>query len=201
MNERPDNATAPVGPELIGQLIDQHAAALELYAGQWCDCPEDVVQDALIELARRREAPGRVLGWLYRAVRHRAMNAGRSTRRRGRREAEAVRQRDARFVPTRADAVDAETVKAALEQLPPEQREVVVAHVWGGLTFEEIGRVVGTSDSTAHRRYLIAMAPHLKRLVFLLSSSWQLAAGADKQGLSMPPTPRERTFSTCPKVS
>ncbi len=30
-------------PDLLGNLLDQHAAALELYARQWCDTPEDVV--------------------------------------------------------------------------------------------------------------------------------------------------------------
>lgn len=44
-----------------------------------------------------------------------------------------------------------------LETLAPEQREVVVAYLWGGLTFAEIGRLMGISDSSAHRRYLEAL--------------------------------------------
>ena len=35
-----------MGPELLAQLVSQHATALVLYAGQWCDAPEDVVQEA-----------------------------------------------------------------------------------------------------------------------------------------------------------
>jgi hypothetical protein len=35
-------------PDLLGNLLDQHAAALELFARQWCDVPEDVVQDAFL---------------------------------------------------------------------------------------------------------------------------------------------------------
>ena len=33
-----------MGPELLGRLFDDHAAALVLYARQWCATPEDVVQ-------------------------------------------------------------------------------------------------------------------------------------------------------------
>ena len=42
---------------------------------------------------------------------------------------------------------------AALERLPGEQREVIVARLWGGLSFEEIAEVAGCSASTAFRRY------------------------------------------------
>ncbi len=164
MSEAGDNATGPVGPKLLGRLIDRHAAALELYAGQWCDSPDDVVQDALVELAGRKQSPEHVVAWLYTAVRHRAINAQRSSNRRKRHESEAANRRAVPFVPLTADALDTEAVAAALEELPGEQREVVVAHLWGGLTFKEVGRAMGTSDSTAHRRYQAALAAIRKRL-------------------------------------
>ena len=44
-------------------------------------------------------------------------------------------------------------LRAALEALPPEQREVIVAHLWGGLTFEQVGVLAGCSTSMAYRRY------------------------------------------------
>ncbi len=164
MDQSADKSGGPVGPELLGRLIDRHAAALELYAGQWCECAEDVVQDALVELARRKEAPDQPLAWLYEAVRHRAINAQRSTSRRKRREREAARRRPDSFVALGPDAVETEAVTAALEGLPGEQREVVVAHLWGGLTFQQIARVMGTSDSTAHRRYQTALSAIRKTL-------------------------------------
>jgi RNA polymerase sigma-70 factor (ECF subfamily) len=49
-------------------------------------------------------------------------------------------------------------VTAKLGELPPEQREVIVAHVWGGLSFSEIGELVGTSSSSAHRLYQEGLA-------------------------------------------
>ena len=47
-----DKPMGPPGPELIGRLLDRHGAALELYARQLCQCPDDCVQEALVELAR-----------------------------------------------------------------------------------------------------------------------------------------------------
>jgi RNA polymerase sigma-70 factor (ECF subfamily) len=41
----------------------------------------------------------------------------------------------------------------ALQGLPIEQREIVVARLWGGLNFEQIAEVAGCSVSTAFRRF------------------------------------------------
>jgi len=35
-----------MSPTEFARLIDAHAAPLVLYARQWCDAPEDVVQEA-----------------------------------------------------------------------------------------------------------------------------------------------------------
>jgi RNA polymerase sigma-70 factor (ECF subfamily) len=146
-----------VGPELLGRLLDEHAAALMLFARQFCCCPEDAVQEAFVELVRQREMPREVLPWLYRVVRNKAYSASRAQGRRERREAAVAEARCAALVGTTCDGLDAETAAAALEQLPLEQREVVVAHLWGGLTFQQVGQLLGTSDSTAYRRYLAAL--------------------------------------------
>ncbi len=158
------NATSPAGPELLGKLLERHGAALELYARQLCECPEDCVQEALVELARQAEVPEDVVPWLYRVVRNKAISAARSFRRRRRREREAAGRKQAWFTPSPGDAVDAQSATAALQGLAQEHREVVVAHVWGGLTFQETGRLIGTSDSTAHRRYEAALSALRERL-------------------------------------
>ncbi|MEQ8787968.1 MAG: RNA polymerase sigma factor [Pirellulaceae bacterium] len=160
-NERMPNG--PPGPELLAWVLDRHAAALELFARQWCDCPEDVVQEALIELARRSETPDDVLCWLYRVVRNRAVSAARSHRRRSRREL-AVSSSTPWFVASADDLLDARSAAEELAALPEVQREVVVARLWGGLTFAEIGRLIGTNDSTAHRRYQAALTELRKRM-------------------------------------
>jgi RNA polymerase sigma factor (sigma-70 family) len=153
-----DSKESVVGPELLGRLFDRHAAALELYARQWCDCPEDVVQEALIKLVEQSRRPNDVVAWLYRAVRNGAISALRSNRRRKHHEAEAAVRRPAWFEASAGDPIDARAAAVALESLPIEQREVVVARLWGGLSFQQIGRLADVSDSTAHRRYETALS-------------------------------------------
>src|SRR5438874_540891 len=62
-----------MAPELIGRLIDAHAAALTLYARQRCAAPEDVVQEAFVKLATRAVPPPHVVAWLYTVVRNRLL--------------------------------------------------------------------------------------------------------------------------------
>ena len=49
--------------------------------------------------------------------------------------------------------LDARAAAAALQTLPAETREIIVAHLWGGLTFEQIAAAVGSSAATCYRRY------------------------------------------------
>jgi len=151
-------------PEFLGRLVDCHAAPLQLYARQLCDDAEDVVQAALIELVAQAEPPRDAVAWLYRVVRNKAISASRSSRRRRRRENEAAGSRPVWFEPSRGDLLDAQAAAAALESLPAEQREVVVARVWGGLSFAQIGQLVGASDSAAHRRYEAGLSALRRKL-------------------------------------
>jgi RNA polymerase sigma-70 factor (ECF subfamily) len=152
-----------MGPELLGRCIDQYAAALLLFARQWCDCADDVVQEAFVRLASQATRPDNIAAWLHRVVRNGAISAIRAARRRQRYEMEAAARRPAWFEPADT-ALDADAVTTALERLPVEQREVVVAHLWGGLSFEQVGELTGTSSSTAHRRYLTALQTLRERL-------------------------------------
>jgi RNA polymerase sigma-70 factor (ECF subfamily) len=149
---------AGVGARLLGELLDRHGAALELYARQWCRGPADAVQEALVQLARLPEAPPEVVPWLYRAVRHKAISAGRSERRRARHEAAAARDAECWFVAAADSALDVDAATQALERLELRVREVVVAHLWGGLTFAQIAAIRGGSSSAVHRRYQAGLA-------------------------------------------
>src|SRR5437016_6251764 len=142
---------ALIGPEVLGGLYRQHAPALRLYARQWADGGEDIVQDAFVKLARQDPPPGRVLPWLYRVVRNGALAACRAAGRRRRREGR-VSAPEAWFAAT-DDQLDAQEVARLLSELPLELREAIVARVWGGLTFEEAAALAGCSLPTAHRRY------------------------------------------------
>jgi RNA polymerase sigma factor (sigma-70 family) len=147
----------------VARLIDTHSAPLVLYARQWCDAPEDVVQEAFIKLVRQRRPPEDAVAWLYRVVRNGALDEAKMARRRLRRESAAVRP-VRWFVEPEVDGLDAETAVAALEGIAPERREVVVAHHWGGLSFEQIAAVAGCSASTAFRRYTAGVEDLRKQL-------------------------------------
>ncbi len=149
-DERP---TGAVGPGLLGRLLDRHAAALALYARQWCRTPDDVVQQAFVQLARQSAIPEQIETWLFRVVRNGAVSAGRAEQRRRQHETAAAEMACSWFVPSEPPGLDAATAASALEGLAADEREVIVAHLWGGLAFQEIAAVTGLSSSTAHRRY------------------------------------------------
>lgn len=54
------------------------------------------------------------------------------------------------------DLTDA--VAAALEYLPPNQKEVIVLKIWEGLTFFEVADILGESPNTVASRYRYAIA-------------------------------------------
>jgi RNA polymerase sigma-70 factor (ECF subfamily) len=146
-----------VGWELLARLMDEHAASLTLYARQWCAAPEDVVQEAFLKLARLNPPPRQPTSWLYKVVRNGALSAASAARRRRRHEAAAAARIPTWFAGPDTSGLDAEAATTALEALPSEQREIIVAHLWGGLTFEEIAELTGVSSSTTHRWYLAGL--------------------------------------------
>src|SRR5437868_12050707 len=107
----------------LARLVDEHAAALVLYARQWCAAPEDVVQEAFVKLAAQRPPPDNLVAWLYRVVRNGALSAARADKRRRHHETVAAGQAPPWFSPTEGGALDGEEVARALEKLSDEQRE------------------------------------------------------------------------------
>ena len=139
--------------EILKRLLDRHGGPLLLYARQWCDSPEDVLQESLIRLMGLKRPPDNPVGWIYRAVRNGAISAARAEGRRRRREAAVAENAKSWFEPTEGERLDATAATGALKQLPIEQRETIVARLWGGLSFDQIAKLTRTSTSTAHRRY------------------------------------------------
>ncbi|MHB8903430.1 MAG: RNA polymerase sigma factor [Thermoguttaceae bacterium] len=153
-----------IEPELVTELFDAHAGALVLYARQWTDWPEDVVQEALIQLVRQKAGPSDPVAWLFRVVRNGAISQARQQTRRRNREAVTARARQNWFYASSDGGLAAEEATEALKQLPAEERETVVARLWGGLSFEQVGQLTGVSTSTAHRRYEAGLG-RLRRLM------------------------------------
>jgi RNA polymerase sigma-70 factor (ECF subfamily) len=152
----------PIEPHTLGRLYRRHAPALMLYARQWGGAAEDLVQEAFIRLAQQSTPPERVLAWLYGVVRNVARQAVRADCRRRHRE-ERASSPEAWFAAA-DDQIDAREAAGLLAELPLELREVIVARLWGGLTFEEVAGLAGCSLPTAHRRYQAALTELRKRL-------------------------------------
>jgi RNA polymerase sigma-70 factor (ECF subfamily) len=151
-----------IAPEELGRLYREHAPALRLYVRQWPNGDEDLVQDAFVKLAEQSPAPNQVLPWLYRVVRNGGLAAARGEARRRRREGR-VSAPEAWFAEA-DDRIDGREATRRLAELPLEQREVVVARIWGGLTFEDVARLAGCSLPTAHRRYQAGLAALREKL-------------------------------------
>ena len=92
-----------VDAQTLADLVDRHSAALGLFASQWCHAPDDVVQQAYIELVACRPAPDNPVAWLFAAVRRRAISRSRAERSRQGHEATAARQWFERFARARKD--------------------------------------------------------------------------------------------------
>jgi RNA polymerase sigma-70 factor (ECF subfamily) len=136
----------------IEQLVRKHTSALVLFARQWHhEEAEDIVQEAFIKLMRQRSLPDNPAAWLFTVVRNDSNNYIRSQKRRKKRELNAQSQKPALFEMPEDDEM--ETLIHTLESLELEEREIIVAKIWGELSFEKIAEMIGSSSSTVHRKY------------------------------------------------
>ena len=121
---------------------------------------EDVVQTVFVRLAGLGaallgvRAPATYLGAM---VHHEAVAVSRRRRAHaGQVEPEATDLLAA--VPDGEADLDRRRVAGHLAALPAAQREVVLLHLWEGMTFRDIGRATGVSTFTAASRYRLATA-------------------------------------------
>jgi RNA polymerase sigma-70 factor (ECF subfamily) len=127
---------------------------------------EDLMQETWFAVTR--EAPrfrpdGRFAPWLYTIARHRVIDRHRGTRPTTSLDATAgdedpslaMQLADERSLSPLAASEQVEqggAILAALERLPPEQREAFVLQAEGDLSVEEIAAVTGTTFETAKSR-------------------------------------------------
>jgi RNA polymerase sigma factor (sigma-70 family) len=142
----------------LRQIVASHAAALALYARQWCRYPDDAVQEALIELVKQMPPPDDPIAWLFTATRRRAQNQSRSEQRRAQHQQRAAASQDAWFDVDPVNELAAKEVEAMLQQLEPLDREIIVARLWGDMSFEQIAALVQRSTSVVHRHYHAALS-------------------------------------------
>jgi len=115
---------------------------------------EDLLQETFLQIHRARHTytpPRPVRPWVYAITRHVALMHLRSARRR--KEVLADDQLPEFPVsPVVAQLGDRATVQKMLADLPRKGREVLILHHLLGLSFEEVGQIVGTSAGTAKVR-------------------------------------------------
>jgi len=149
----------------------ENGPRLLLVARQWTRCladAEDVLQDAFVRYWRhQRHLGGEAEALLVTSIRRAAIDLGRRDARRSIREQQAdycFGGDEPLFEGTVEDDERRPSIEAALRRLPAEQRESLVLKVWGGLTFDEIGRQLAISPNTAASRYRYALAALRKDL-------------------------------------
>jgi RNA polymerase sigma-70 factor (ECF subfamily) len=152
-------ALAAGQPAALGELYDRHAASLFRHAfaltRQRTDA-EDLMQTVFVKLVTtgagllgvRKPANylHRILHTTWLDARRRAIT--------GERAMDHVTAASDSARPAIEASID---IARALDDLPPEQREVVVLHLVEGFSFREVGRLTGVSLFTAAGRYRLAI--------------------------------------------
>jgi RNA polymerase sigma-70 factor (ECF subfamily) len=115
---------------------------------------EDLLQETFLQIHRARQTytpPRPVRPWIYAITRHVALMHLRSGRRR--KEALASDQLPEVPVPPEMETLaDTATLHKFLADLPRRDQEVLILHHLLGLSFEEVGKIVGVAAGTAKVR-------------------------------------------------
>ena len=151
-------------------LLNEHGRALLLYARQWCSCYEDAeeaMQNGFVRFWKSQyRTVSNPLPLLYTAVKRSAIDLGRSKTRRTIREQKVADETPMEewFENGLETDEQRKQIQQAMDQLPPEQREVIVMKIWGDLTFKEIAESLEISINTAASRYRYALSALRGRL-------------------------------------
>ncbi len=140
----------------FAELVDRYQPRLRYYLRKMLagsPAAEDAAQDVWSDVVRavpRLANPGAFRAWLYRIARYRAWRVLR------RRPPPAVPLDEvevaANGTAEEFTAEDAARVHAALDQLAPEHREVVVLRYVQDMSYDEIARVAGCPVGTVRSR-------------------------------------------------
>ena len=122
---------------------------------------EDVVQQVFLKLLSNPTLalPADARPYLFRAVRNTSLNVHRLKTR------DAAYRESLQFLtaPNGLSHLVPE-LEAALDDLPDEQRQVIILRIWGELTLDATAEVLGIPANTAASRYRYALAKLRQRL-------------------------------------
>lgn len=167
--------------------LNEHGSKLLLFARQQTRSiadAEDVLQDALVKLAKKEEEgsfDGGQAAWLpylYTSIRRCAIDLGRKEDRRSKREekVEADRQTqtggliDPWFDSESAGDETKQYLEQALKKLPEKFATVITLKIWGEQTFAQIGEQLKISQNTAASRYRYGLEALKKQLTTIKQS-------------------------------
>jgi RNA polymerase sigma-70 factor, ECF subfamily len=141
----------------IESLYRQHGAALVLFAAAVTG-DRGRAQDAVHQVFLRLMARGNPVqasdpkAYLFASVRNAVLNDIKAQARHVTLEAES-----AWFVPPDRDYAAEQHLQRALRDIPDDQRQIVVLHIWGDLTFSQIAAVLNINSNTAASRFRYAI--------------------------------------------
>jgi RNA polymerase sigma-70 factor, ECF subfamily len=178
-------------------IFDRHASAAFSLAHRMSGrraIAEDVVQEAFLSLwrsgARYDRARGSVRSWLLTVVRNRAIDAFRRTvlydRRAVADEGIAERLPAPELTDTEvARRDDARQIRHALEDLPPDQRQVIELAYFGGFTHSQIAELLELPTGTVKGRMRLGLAK--LRIAPALHMTRNSTEGANVEGRANDP--------------
>jgi RNA polymerase sigma-70 factor (ECF subfamily) len=132
---------------------------------------EDIVHDVFVSFAQfadKLDLKGNLKGYLLSSVANRVRNLNRAKHQESKELDEAEKAAPASDRPDRLviSTEGLQRVSRALAQLPFQQREVIILHIYNGLKFKAIAKLGGVSVHTIRGRYRYG----LDRLRSLLNS-------------------------------
>ena len=159
--------------EAVSQLLERHTRRVRDYVRMMVkdsDVADDLTQEVLIKVVKvldegRYTDKGRFLPWVLRIAHNRVLDYFRAQK-----QDKTISESNAGFdilgsknfaEPSIEDNIiseqRAEEIRALVEELPEEQREVVKMRYYEGLSFKEIAELTGVSINTALGRMRYAL--------------------------------------------
>ncbi|HZD96359.1 MAG TPA: RNA polymerase sigma factor, partial [Candidatus Sulfotelmatobacter sp.] len=135
-------------------LYQQHGPALLAYGTSLLGdvaASEDVLHQLFLRLLAMKELPEDARPYLFKAMRNRCLNILRGN-------ARLAPLNEQEWLVKPAGMIEAGLeVERAIREILPEQREVVVMRIWGGMTLAEIASVLDIPLNTVASRYRYAL--------------------------------------------